>query len=89
MVWIVLGVFFAGFALGRFIDVSWVRKYRVILVLTFFLLFSLGLRIGSNDELFGRIDEIAVNGLMIASVASAGSFLLGFSLERFVGKKQR
>ncbi|WP_083996700.1 LysO family transporter [Fervidobacterium thailandense] len=82
MIWYVLAVFFAGFFLGRFLNTKWIGKYKVILVLTFFLLFSLGLRIGSNDELFGKIDSIAIFGFIIALFGSAGSFLFAFLLEK-------
>lgn len=82
MVWYVLAIFFAGFFLGKFFSTNWIGKYKVILVLTFFLLFSLGLRIGSNDELFRKIDQIAVNGFVIAVFGSAGSFIFAFLMEK-------
>uniref|UniRef100_A0A7C4CCR7 DUF340 domain-containing protein n=1 Tax=Fervidobacterium thailandense TaxID=1008305 RepID=A0A7C4CCR7_9BACT len=82
MVWYVLAVFFAGFFLGKFLSANWIGKYKVILVLTFFLLFSLGLKIGSNDELFRKIDQIAVYGFVIAAFGSAGSFIFAFLMEK-------
>lgn len=69
--------------MGKIVNAKWIGKYKVILVLTFFLLFSLGLRIGSNDELFGKIDKIAMFGFTIAFFGSVGSFLFAFLLEKF------
>lgn len=88
MVWTVLVVFFAGFAVGKFFNTSWIGRYKIVLALTFFLLLSLGLRIGSNDELFRKIDQIALYGLLIALFASAGSFVFGILLERFLGRSR-
>uniref|UniRef100_A0A7V4NFI3 DUF340 domain-containing protein n=1 Tax=Fervidobacterium pennivorans TaxID=93466 RepID=A0A7V4NFI3_FERPE len=85
MIWWVLVVFFSGFFLGRFIKTEWIGKYKVILVLTMLLLFSLGLEIGSNDELFGKIDTILLYGLLIALAGSLGSFIFGFFLEKTFG----
>ncbi len=83
MLWYVLIVFFAGFFAGKFIRTQWIGKYKVVLLFTIFLLFTLGLEIGANDELFKRIDEILLYGLLIALFGSLGSFLLGYLFERF------
>ncbi|AFG35651.1 Membrane protein of unknown function (DUF340) [Fervidobacterium pennivorans DSM 9078] len=85
MIWWVLIVFFGGFFLGRFVKTDWIGKYKVILVLTMLLLFSLGLEIGSNDELFGKIDTILLYGLLIAFAGSLGSFIFGFLFEKTFG----
>jgi len=47
------------------------------------LLFSLGLEIGSNDELFSKIDTILLYGVLIALAGSLGSFIFGYIAERF------
>ncbi|MGQ9856005.1 MAG: LysO family transporter [Fervidobacterium sp.] len=87
MIWWVLIVFFAGFFAGKFINTKWIGKYKIILVLTMLLLFSLGLEIGGNDELFSKIDSILLYGLLIALAGSVGSFLFGYITERLVNKK--
>ncbi|MFN4200426.1 lysine exporter LysO family protein [Fervidobacterium riparium] len=87
MIWWVLIVFFAGFFVGKFINTKWIGKYKVIMLLTMTLLFSLGLKIGSNDELFSKIDSIIFFGLLIALAGGAGSFLVGYIIERVVNKK--
>lgn len=81
MLWYVLIVFFAGFFVGKFIKTQWIGKYKVVLLFTIFLLFTLGLEIGANDELFKRIDEILLYGLLIALFGSLGSFLFGYTFE--------
>jgi uncharacterized membrane protein YbjE (DUF340 family) len=88
MIWWVLVVFFSGFFLGRFMKTEWIGKYKVILVLTMLLLFSLGLEIGSNEELFGKIDKILLYGLLIAIAGSLGSFIFGFFFEKTFGNKK-
>ncbi|MEN3042092.1 MAG: LysO family transporter [Fervidobacterium sp.] len=80
MLWYVLIVFFAGFFLGKFVKTQWIGKYKLVLVLTFLLLFTLGLEIGSNDELFKKIDEIILYGFLIASF---GRFLVALSQATF------
>jgi len=40
------------------------------------------LKIGSNDELFRKIDQIAVYGFVIAAFGSAGSFIFAFLMEK-------
>jgi len=88
MIWWVLVVFFSGFFLGRFIKTEWIGKYKVILVLTMLLLFSLGLEIGSNEELFEKIDKILLYGFLIAIAGSLGSFIFGFFFEKTFGNKK-
>ncbi len=83
MIWWVLIVFFGGFFIGKFIKTEWIGKYKLILFLTMLLLFSLGLEIGSNDELFSKIDTILLYGVLIALAGSLGSFIFGYIAERF------
>jgi len=54
----VLVMFFVGFFAGEIYQSEWIKKYKVVMVLTMLLLFSLGLEIGANDELFKKIDSI-------------------------------
>ncbi|MCX7654798.1 MAG: LysO family transporter [Fervidobacterium sp.] len=89
MLWYVLIVFFAGFFLGKFVKTQWIGKYKLVLVLTFLLLFTLGLEIGSNEELFKKIDEIILYGFLIASFGSLGSFVTGYLLERLALSKKK
>jgi uncharacterized membrane protein YbjE (DUF340 family) len=83
MIWWVLIVFFGGFFIGKFIKTEWIGKYKLILFLTMLLLFSLGLEIGSNDELFSKIDTILLYGVLIALAGSLGSFIFGYIAEKF------
>jgi uncharacterized membrane protein YbjE (DUF340 family) len=88
MIWWVLIVFFGGFFVGKFIRTDWIGKYKLVLVLTMLLLFSLGLEIGSNDELFRKIDTILLYGLSIAVAGSLGSFIFGLILEKTFGDEK-
>jgi len=85
LIWYVLVMFFVGFFLGRFINGEWIKKYKVVMILTMLLLFSLGLEIGANDELFKKIDTIFLYGFLIALFGSVGSFVVGYILEK-IGK---
>lgn len=87
MLWYVLLVFFAGFLVGKFINTQWIGKYKLVLVLTVFLLFTLGLEIGANDELFRKIDTIVLYGFLIALFGSAGSFIFGYVTEKLFSRK--
>lgn len=82
LIWYVLIMFFTGFLLGRFIKSEWIKKYKIIMILTMLLLFSLGLEIGANDELFEQIDTIFLYGSLIALFGSFGSFFVGYILEK-------
>jgi len=84
LIWYVLVMFFVGFFAGRFIKSEWIKKYKVVMVLTMLLLFSLGLEIGANDELFKKIDSIFLYGFLIALFGSIGSFVVGYFLEKIV-----
>uniref|UniRef100_A0A7C5U286 DUF340 domain-containing protein n=1 Tax=Fervidobacterium nodosum TaxID=2424 RepID=A0A7C5U286_9BACT len=89
MLWYVLLVFFAGFLIGKFISTQWIGKYKLVLVLTVFLLFTLGLEIGANDELFRKIDTIVLYGFLIALFGSIGSFIFGYVTEKVFSKNQK
>ncbi len=89
MIWYVLIVFFAGFFTGKFIKTEWVSKFKVVIILTMLLLFSLGLEIGANDELFKKINEIFIYALLIALFGSTGSFLFGYFSEKLFEKTGR
>ncbi|MFN4190404.1 MAG: LysO family transporter [Pseudothermotoga sp.] len=82
----VLIVFFAGFFVGKFINTQWIGKYRIVTLFTVFLLFTLGLEIGANDELFKKMDEILLYGFLIALFGSLGSFMFGYTFERLNAK---
>jgi len=86
MIWYVLIVFFAGFFIGKFIKTEWISKFKVVIILTMLLLFSLGLEIGANDELFKKIDEIFLYAFLIALFGSIGSFLFGYISEKLFEK---
>ncbi|MFN6992152.1 MAG: LysO family transporter [Fervidobacterium sp.] len=88
MLWLVLIVFFLGFLIGKFIKTEWIGKYKLVLVFTVFLLFTLGLEIGANDELFKKIDEILIYGFLIALFGSIGSFTIGIFLEKAFEKRK-
>ncbi|WP_041256941.1 LysO family transporter [Fervidobacterium nodosum] len=89
MIWYVLIVFFAGFFIGKFIKTEWISKFKVVIILTMLLLFSLGLEIGANDELFKKIDEIFLYAFLIALFGSIGSFLFGYISEKLFEKAGR
>lgn len=88
MLWYVLIVFFSGFIIGKFIKTQWIGKYKLVLVFTIFLLFTLGVGIGANDELFRKIDEILLYGFLVALFGSIGSFTIGFVLEKLFGSQE-
>ncbi|MGC8820088.1 MAG: LysO family transporter [Fervidobacterium sp.] len=85
MIWYVLIAFFSGFFIGKFTNTQWIGRYKIVFGLTMLLLFSLGLEIGADDELFKKIDTIFLYGLLIALFTSLGSFLIAYIFER-IGK---
>ncbi len=77
LVFFVFLLFFAGFIIGRFFNTTWISKYRLVFILTIFLLFSLGVRIGSDKELISKLDEISLYAFLIATATVVFSAILG------------
>ena len=85
---ILLGVVLAGYFVG-----SRIRGYRnkmqwlspLISVIVVLLLFVLGSRLGSNEEVFSRLGTIGINALILAVGGVAGSVLFVFLIRIFVG----
>ncbi len=87
IVFFVFLLFFAGFLVGRFFNTTWISKYRLIFVLTIFLLFSLGVRIGSDKELISRLDEISLYAFLIATTTVVGSAVFAGLYGRKIKKR--
>jgi uncharacterized membrane protein YbjE (DUF340 family) len=79
-------LFFLGFFVGRFLRTDWIRKYKVLIVLTFLLLFALGVEIGSNDDVVSKLESILFSSFMVSTFAILGSFIFAVIFER-VSKK--
>lgn len=79
-------LFFLGFFVGRFLRTGWIKKYKVLIVLTFLLLFALGVEIGSNDDVVSKLESILFSSLAVSSFAVLGSFIFAVIFER-VSKK--
>ena len=79
-------LFFLGFFVWRFLRTDWIRKYKVLIVLTFLLLFALGIEIGSNDDVVSKLESILFSSFMVSTFAILGSFIFAVIFER-VSKK--
>jgi len=79
-------LFFLGFLVGRFLRTGWIKKYKVLIVLTFLLLFALGVEIGSNDDVVSKLESILFSSFAVSSFAVLGSFIFAVIFER-VSKK--
>jgi len=79
-------LFFAGFAIGRFLKTDWIRKYKILIILTLMLLFSLGVEIGSNDDVVSQLKIILSSSFMISTFAVLGSFIMAVLFERMFKK---
>ncbi len=79
-------LFFLGFFVWCFLRTDWIRKYKVLIVLTFLLLFALGIEIGSNDDVVSKLESILFSSFMVSTFAILGSFIFAVIFER-VSKK--
>lgn len=86
MLFILIVLFFVGFVVGRFLKTDWIRKYKVLIILTFMLLFSLGVDIGSNDNVASQLKIILFSSFMISTFAVLGSFIVAVLFERMFKK---
>ncbi|MGB9790189.1 LysO family transporter [Thermotoga caldifontis] len=86
MLFFLVLLFFAGFFLGRFLKTDWIRKYRVLIVLTFLLLFALGVEIGSNEDVVVKLESILSSAFLISTFAVLGSFVFAVILEKVLRK---
>lgn len=86
MLFILIVLFFVGFVVGRFLKTDWIRKYKVLIILTFMLLFSLGVEIGSNDNVVSQLKIILFSSFMISTFAVLGSFIVAVLFERMFKK---
>lgn len=86
MLFILIVLFFAGFFIGRFLKTDWIRKYKILIILTLMLLFSLGVEIGSNDDVVSQLKIILSSSFMISTFAVLGSFVLAILFERMFKK---
>lgn len=86
MLFFLVLLFFAGFFCGRFLKTDWIRKYRVLIVLTFLLLFALGVEIGSNEDVVVKLESILSSAFLISTFAVLGSFALAVILEKVLRK---
>lgn len=86
MLFILIMLFFAGFVVGRFLKTDWIRKYKVLIILTLVLLFSLGVEIGSNDDVVSQLKIILSSSFMISTFAVLGSFIMAVLFERVFKK---
>lgn len=79
---ILIALFFAGFFVGKFLKTDWIRRYKVLIVLTFFLLFALGVEIGSNNDVVSQLGNILSSSFLISTLAVLGSFVFALLFER-------
>ncbi len=86
MLFTLIVLFFAGFAIGRFLKTDWIRKYKILIILTLMLLFSLGVEIGSNDDVVSQLKIILSSSFMISTFAVLGSFIMAVLFERMFKK---
>jgi len=86
VLFVLILLFFAGFLTGRFLRTDWIRKYRVLIFLTFLLLFALGVEIGSNNDVVSKLESILLSSFAVSSFAVLGSFIFAIIFER-VSKK--
>lgn len=89
---ILLGVVLAGYFVG-----SRVRAYKdkmhwlspLISAIVVVLLFVLGARLGSNEEVFSQLGAIGINAFILAAGGVAGSILCVFLIRKIVGIDKR
>ncbi|WP_448535869.1 LysO family transporter [Pseudothermotoga sp.] len=86
LLFVLILLFILGFFFGRFLKTDWIRKYKVLIVLTFLLLFALGVEIGSNDDVVSKLESILFSSFAVSSFAVLGSFIFAVISER-VSKK--
>lgn len=86
MLFFLVLLFFAGFFFGRFLKTDWIREYRVLIVLTFLLLFALGVEIGSNEDVVVKLESILSSAFLISTFAVLGSFAFAVILEKVLRK---
>lgn len=86
MLFTLIVLFFAGFAIGRFLKTDWIRKYKILIILTLMLLFSLGVEIGSNNDVVSQLKIILSSSFMISTFSVLGSFVFAVLLERMFKK---
>ncbi|WP_448516067.1 LysO family transporter [Pseudothermotoga sp.] len=86
LLFVLILLFFLGFFFGRFLRSDWIRKYKVLIVLTFLLLFALGVEIGSNDDVVSKLESILFSSFMVSTFAILGSFIFAVILERMSKK---
>ncbi|MEN3008845.1 MAG: LysO family transporter [Pseudothermotoga sp.] len=81
-----IALFFAGFVIGKFLKIDWIRKYKILIILTFLLLFALGVEIGSNDDVVSQLKTILSSSFMISTFAVLGSFVAAVFFGRMFKK---
>jgi len=84
---LIISSFIVGMLIGLFFKIRFFKKINLLTWITLALLFSMGLEIGSSDELFEQLPEIGTTGLLIAVFAIAGSVFFTWSFELILKRK--
>ncbi len=61
---------------------EFIKKYKLVTIITVFLLFIMGFEIGSDGELFDKLPEIGISALVIAVSGILGSMFLTTVFEK-------
>ncbi len=85
MLVLILLSFGAGLFLGLKKQLGFMKKIKIIPILTLLLLFSMGTEIGANDKLFNDLPKIGIQAFLVAVFAVAGSFTFTYIYTRLTG----
>ncbi|HPE68443.1 MAG TPA: LysO family transporter [Thermotogota bacterium] len=86
---LILAAFAVGLLLGMRGHLQKIKRMKLVLPITLFLLFVMGFELGTNEELVRQLPKIGWMSLSIALLASLGSFLAAFFLERLLRKVRK
>lgn len=84
MLFFILLAFSGGLFLGLKGKMRFLKKYKLIPLLTVLLLFSMGTEIGSSKEIVDNLSSIGLHAFVIALFAVAGSFAITFIVGRLL-----
>jgi len=83
---LILISFVVGILLGLTRKFEFLKKYKLVTIITVILLFVMGFEIGSDNELFEKLPEIGFSALVIALAGILGSVVFTSIFDKFKNK---
>ena len=85
----VVAIMFCGIGVGWLLRQRRLKFItRVITVLIWALLFCLGVEVGMNPQVIGRLQDLGLEALLLCLMGMAGSITLAWALWRIVLRKK-